>query len=167
MAVDDTGAVYIGAGISVKKWDGTLWQPVAHPFMGVVLELQFDAAGRLYIGSSTGEPLGSLLRWDGTVWDYPGDGVSTGSQIKVMLPDRHNGMFIGGWMDSVGNRDADNIAQWNGNEWNTLDGGIRSDSILQLPVRAMVLDGEEALYVGGLFDTAGSLPVQSIAISVN
>ena len=71
-------------------------------------------------------------------------------------------MFVGGAFDTVGcNSNSPqacrNIAKWDGQNWDALEGGVNGD------VLDILVDGNK-VYVVGDFDTAGTISAKRIAI---
>jgi hypothetical protein len=71
-------------------------------------------------------------------------------------------LYAGGDFTTAGGVTVNNIAQWNGATWSPLGVGLNGD-VRALTVFDDGLGGGPALYAGGLFATAGGVPVNRIA----
>ncbi len=95
-------------------------------------------------------------------------GNSASATAAVAWDDDHDGtpsIFIGGKFTTVGGVACNAIARWDGTQWTPLGSGITT-SAGTLSIRAMTVfnDGSgEALYVGGVFNTAGGIPAVGVA----
>jgi hypothetical protein len=66
-------------------------------------------------------------------------------------------LYAGGWFDSAGGVNANDIAQWNGTNWATIGTGSSGY------INAMA-SYKGNLYAGGLFDTIGGIVAHNIAM---
>ena len=190
---DGSGEKLFAAGIfpqggsqgtmSISAFDGQLWRtlPNTQPFGGDATGLvEFDdgTGKKLYvaglfscIGPSHG--LENIARFDGHVWrDVDGGlidpfGIEVVDDLHVHDDGTGPALFACGIFAFAGSSFAPalNIARWDGSQWSGLGSGL-TGSIGVPRVRAMETydDGTgPALYVTGMFDTAGGSSAGSIA----
>ncbi len=190
LAVFDDGsgpALYAGgsflppSGVSAKlaKWNGSEWShPPGGPPNGLVTALATvpEAGGpALYaggiftnVGSAQSPGLG---RWDGIQWHPVGGGLTLLSNLGVLALasfDDASGpaLYVGGQFSHAGVVPAANVAKWDGSTWSALGGGLTHaiPGLARVHALAAFDDGTgPALYAGGFFKSAGSVPVQHIA----
>ncbi|MEM9242722.1 MAG: hypothetical protein AAGA27_01525 [Pseudomonadota bacterium] len=132
----------------------------------------FDTAGTTNTPVSN---VGNIAQWDiaNKSWSPLGEGVS-GPRAQIFalaIAYNHNTtadsaqyVYAGGLFTTAGTSVASNIARWStadnpnhSNQWSALDSGT-NDGVL-----ALIVDGANNLYVGGLFTTAGGQTVNYIA----
>jgi len=188
---DGTGpALFVGGNFrnaggvearGIARWDGTSWGalPGPGPAGAHALQVHDDGSGpALFAGgnfSTVGDlEVNNIAKWDGIVWSGlsgpGGTGVGHGlsNSVKVLtVYDDGSGpaLYVGGWFDTAGGVEANDIARWDGDGWSALispgGNGVDSGSVHALEVHD---DGSgTALFVGGSFDTAGGVEVNSIA----
>jgi hypothetical protein len=73
------------------------------------------------------------------------------------------GVYAGGTFTYMDGIKASGIALWDGTEWSPLGSGITQSGGGSPFVYAIYKDGDN-IYVGGLFDMAGGIPVNNIAV---
>lgn len=109
-----------------------------------------------------GQEMNRIAQWDGENWSSLGIGTA-GSVRQAVVFDDGTGpaLYVGGVFQSAGNvPGTSRIARWDGENWTPVGGGVNS-SIFAM---AVYDDGNgEALYVGGVFTTAGGTPVNRVA----
>jgi hypothetical protein len=185
---DGTGpAVYAGGGFSVDNGDpadyiasldGNVWKQVGGGLdsdgwaLAACQECP-DPGPNLYAGGGFGEaggvPVSNVARWDGTAWSALGSGV-TGAPLGwvfdlIVAPDvsgRSSVLYAGGHFDTAGGATANNIAQWDGAAWSPLGDGV-NNTVYALAVFDDGSGRGAALYVGGIFSSAGGVAVNNIA----
>lgn len=111
---------------------------------------------------------GGIARWDGTTWSSLGSGVAgpQGPQIDALaVYDDGSGaaLYAGGSFTTAGGEPALRVAKWDGSEWSPLGGGV-SGHVKSLLAHDAGDGAGPRLYVLGGFLTAGSVPVQGLAI---
>ena len=141
------------------RYDGERWSVLGNPATNGLtnhvnaLIHESGAGSMLYAAgnfefASTARANG-VARWDGTSW-VPLDSGLDGSfgfaaEALVLAPD--GTLYVGGDFEQVGSVQARNIAAWNEDRWEVLDGGLNGR------VEALVLK-EDTLYAGGWFTQA-------------
>ena len=157
----------------VARWDGVNWNAlsnvVADGIDGDVLAVASDATGKVYVGGgfdTAGDlEIRSLARWDGTVWQGVGGGMNVvaGRRADVLAIEvTDNDVYVAGDFSDAGGVSAENIARWDGANWNALGGGL-THSFQNTVVFAMEEQGG-AIYAGGRFTDAGGAPAANIAM---
>jgi hypothetical protein len=152
LAFDTNGDLYAGgsfvntgAGVQVNaisRWDGTAWQAVGGgvtpsgggrgsgtPAAGVVNDMLFwdgeiIIAGKFADAGRT--TTNSLAGWNGTRWrDYAGGFASCfGSFTLTSLAAKSNGFFVGGTFDMQNSVMLNQVAWWDGTDFQPLAGGL-------------------------------------------
>lgn len=157
----------------IARWDGTNWHPVgtAGPNASILALASADLGDgpRLYAGgdffsSTTGTSMSRLASWDGSAWSTVGGGVSGNasgfffdtkvSDLRVWDDGTGPALYVSGHFRLVGSTPALNMARWNGQAWDTLDGGVGGPSLATQFVTSTAVydDGSgESLFVGGYF----------------
>ncbi len=126
----------------------------------------FDFLGKTYMTGSFRDPFSTgfvdLLRFNGTSWEYV-PGWNTTATIKA-ISIRNDTLYVGGSFREASGGPGDLIAYFDGTTWNNMGGGL---DYTPVPMSATVLDLEwlnNELYVGGMFNEAGGIPVEGIAV---
>ncbi len=163
----------------IAHWDGNQWSDLDGGIDGTVQALEVFDGGQgpgLYAGgyfqSAGGIQAYSIARWDGEFWSRLGDGIDpSDSAVRALqvfdAPDEDEPkLYVGGVFHRAGDQAASNIAAWDGETWSALGSGVASEpgSIAYVIDLAVFDDGSgPALYVGGIFDSAGGVAAHSIA----
>ncbi|HEY8449692.1 MAG TPA: hypothetical protein VIL95_04355, partial [Bacillota bacterium] len=164
------------AAANIAVWDGTRWSALG---AGLTSDLSSPAPvltllaqdGVLYAGgaftSAGGQAIAGLARWDGTHWSAVGPALAaTGYRVNVRaLADAPGkGIFVGGAFERAGARTVNGIARWDGAAWENLGQGVTMLGDSSAIVEAVAVDAAGRVYVGGLINLAGGLPVNNIAM---
>jgi hypothetical protein len=170
--VDGSGNFYIGGRFSVAgdvivyqiaKWDGTRWSALGsgmNPY-GAVNALAVMGSD-LYAGgdftTAGGVTVNGIARWDGTNWWALGSGMNGSvSALAVSGSD----VFALGYFTSAGGVAANYIAKWDGSSWSALGAGLGGNGGYPY-LYALAASGND-VYAGGVFTTAGDVPVSNVA----
>ncbi len=154
---------------NVIRWDGADWNAVAgKPGQGTYTFVQALGFGNdgLYaggvfttIGTASGSHIG---RWDGTNWNALAEGISgsfNGSSALVRaIGAQGNNVFIGGNFSIAGTLPVENIAYWDGANWQTMGYGVDNS------VNVIATDSS-GVYVGGIFTNALNFPGAPITVN--
>jgi len=171
----------------LARWDGSGWTEVignsdSSAIDGMpgesgvhALAAYNDGTGdAMYVGgqfsSVNGITANRIARWDGTTWSVlTGSGGTGVSNFRVRAMTAHDdgrgeSLFVGGDFIAAGGVTVNRIARWDGTDWSNLEapGGVGVAG----PVWSMAVfdDGDgPALFVGGMFETAGGVVVNNIA----
>lgn len=184
---DGTGpALYVGGyfdtagstpAANVARWNGTSWSALGEGLDHSVQSLCVfdDGTGpALYAGgyfTHTGTAAADhLARWDGTSWAplaAGSAGVVNSAVYAMTVFDDGNGpqLYVGGLFWIAGGLGTNRLARWNGTYFTTV-GPAAQNGIVGSQVAALAVfdDGSgPALFMGGLFFSAGGVPAKSIA----
>jgi len=176
----DGGVIYIGGNLSsaggvllngIAKWDGNTWDNLSgglgrEKYAPVVASMAMDRDGRLfaagYFSLAGGASANCVGLWNGVEWSGLGSDHSVNAAIQVMGSDNKGGMYVGGAFNVAGGQVVNHIVHWDGSNWTGLGGGV-SGGMYGPNIRALALDKNGNLYVGGEFTQAGNVPAQNIA----
>jgi ligand-binding sensor domain-containing protein len=109
LAVAPDGALWVGAGCELRRWDGSAWRLMGRcgddfP-QGNILELAFTADGAAWLANGLG-----LARLTGNEWTT----FELLANSVLVAPD--GGIWINGW---EGVQDSNYVARLSGSEWTT------------------------------------------------
>jgi hypothetical protein len=95
------------------------------------------------------------------------------TSVDAIVSDNAKSLYIGGSFTSIGGISARSIARWDHGSWRPLGAGLTSGKVQSTRifgpgigiavVKAIALDGAGNCYVGGMFDSAGGSPANSVA----
>jgi trimeric autotransporter adhesin len=175
------GKLYVAGDFSVINgvstgnlacWDGTKWSMVGGGIEGTVNVMVVNGsdlyiAGYIYTAGDVN--VNDIARWDGTTWHAVGPESELGvnGSISALAVDGDN-VYVGGYFERAGSwldttaTVLNHIGVWHKstNTWHALESqGHRGvgGQVYALAVNNGVL------YVGGGFDSIGTMPVRSIA----
>ena len=177
------GGDFSGAGQlaldHVGRWDGSSWSALGAGLDDLVrcLAVFDDGLGggpALFAGGEFG---GHVARWNGATWESVGGGANATVWDLEVFDDGQGGgpalYAAGDFTDAGGASGTQYIAKWNGVAWSTLSGtGMSGGWFIQFEENiwtdnlAVFDDGQgggPALFVGGLFSSAGGVPASRIS----
>lgn len=115
--------------------------------------------------SAGGQPVERIARWNTTsqTWAPLGDGLD--QFARAMITDDSGLLYAGGGFGMAGGQPANGVALWipDTGTWSALGDGITNSDGTDVSVSALGLNHDGDLLVGGRFDTAGSMSVNSLA----
>ncbi|MEI6424987.1 MAG: hypothetical protein WCP55_22440, partial [Lentisphaerota bacterium] len=101
------------------------------------------------------------IRIDPTIsdanWVSMGVGLGPNSDVRTIVFDSSNNLYIGGNFTVAGDTLASKIAKWDGSSWSALGSGMNKT------VYSLAFDSSGNLYAGGDFTTAGGISANYIA----
>lgn len=175
-------------GGGIARWTGTAWELIGDGVVefslsgsaGSVAAIAFAPSG-MYVGGRFRQANASLdpmtevndaARWDGTVWQAMGTGLSTEGGIGIgarpgavgavaTAPD--GSVFFGGGLNRAGTMLVGGAVRWDGTYWRGLRGSGESYHGVSGDVRAFARHGTCGIYVGGQFEYAGEVRANGIA----
>jgi hypothetical protein len=180
------GDFTIAGGVTVNniaRWEGTEWSGTSGDagVDGDVRSLAVfdDGSGpALYAGgdftTAGGVTANHIARWDGSEWSAlsgpGGTGVGGGyydpdvRALTVFDDGTGSALYAGGDFTTAGGVTVNSVARWDGTEWSALSGASGTGASGIVHALAVFDDGSgPALYIGGMFSTAGGLYVNNIA----
>ena len=171
---------------SIAKWDGSRWWPLSGPAGNGVSGSGQSVAALAAWDDGNGPALyaaGSFLsaggvqayrvaKWNGHGWAALGPaGNNFNNEVDALVVwDDGSGpaLYAGGNFTAVGGISANRIAKWDGATWSALRGstgeGVGTAASNWVNTIAVWDDGSgPALFVGGLFASAGGIPAANLA----
>jgi len=165
---------------SVARWDGHCWAALEGPYgegtpgrVNAFAVFDDGSGPALFAGglfdSAGGLTASNVARWDSAGWSAlaePGGNGTDGEVFALAVYDDGSGpaLYAAGRFDSAGGHLAANIARWDGEGWTSVDtvAGTGADGEVRSLAVADLGSGP-ALYVGGLFASAGGVTANRIA----
>jgi hypothetical protein len=160
-------------GLNIAKWNGTSWSALGTGIptgTGVFVNSYVASLamydGKLFAGGFFNQ-VGNIYttcigQWNGSGWDSVGSGISASFGGTVFaLAVFNNELYVGGTFYDAGGNPANGIARWNGTSWSTVGTGVGIGG-MNYGVRSFAIY-DSALYVGGIFPTAGGITANGIA----
>jgi trimeric autotransporter adhesin len=154
----------------IARWDGSAWHALgsgvdSYEVRAMVVLPNGDLVAGGNFTLAGGVPVHHIARWNGSTWSPLGSGLSGGVfgtwvQSLCVLPD--GDLIAGGNFTMAGGVSANRVARWNGSSWSALGSGIDTTS-LQTQVYAVATLADGDLVVGGRFQRAGGVAVESLA----
>jgi len=163
ITVTDDGDVYAGGDFlfsgsdtvtRVAHWDGTKWNPMTTGANASVLAMA-SIGDDIYIGGDfdtvDGQAMNHVARWNRKTheWFALNEGI-TGHFVPNIAAMATVGryLYVAGYFEKAGPDSAENIARWDGYNWQPLGSGVNSN------ILAMTSNSWQ-VYVGGSFTYAG------------
>lgn len=163
------GGLRIGVSDSVfgclLSWNGVQWRSLDANLdnFDYVSSVASGPSGELFIGGFfDSDSLNSVAQWDGSAWRGLGSGIRRkqyGLQPSVtsLAVDASGDLYVAGYFfDSAGAQSAFDIARYDGDEWNTVGGGVYHG------IDALDF-ADDTLIVVGEFTQVGSIVAHGIA----
>ncbi len=158
------------AANNIARWNGTAWSALGsgtnwYTHAMAIYNNDLYAGG--YFTGAGGLWLDNIARWNGNVWSPVGGGIlgpsygSASASVNAMAVFKGE-LYAAGEFSMAGTTPAWNIAKWNGNNWQDI-GGITGGGVCGGTYGLGVYNNNE-LFVGGLFDSAGTIAANNIAI---
>lgn len=151
---------------NIAVWNGSSWLALGDGVFGsdeatssTVTSIVAEGSD-VYVGgdfnTAGGVSVSNIAWWNGASWSNMGDGLAqNGGDVSVMRIEANSQglVFVGGSFNMAGTTAVENIAMWDGTDWDSLTTGVTGG---ELPsVSAMALSSNGDLYVGGHFNNAG------------
>lgn len=179
LTTDKSGKLYVGGDFNsadtlrtkgLTTWDGMRWNSMGSEIRGrYLLDYQLDAVHDMvvrdtsyYIGGNF-NAVGNqqtlcVARWDGKDWHALGTGLGRNNyeSVNALVMGPTGILYAGGYFEVAGDRIVNNVAQWDGQNWQPLGQGITGS------VTSLAAD-EDYLYAAGFFTQAGEHKASSIA----
>ena len=162
IAINPEGYVYAGGAftdagdvantLNIAKWNGMMWSPLATGLNNTIYALSIAPNGDLYVGGAfTDAAYPRLCKWNGTAFSSVGVAGDINNTVFTLDFDASGNLYAGGDFTNTGGiANADYIAKWNGNQWESL--GIGANGAVHM-IKAI----SGRIYAGGLFTSIGEL----------
>lgn len=141
------------------------WKTLSSGANGKVTALAIAPNGNLYAGgeftSIGGVSASNVAVWNGSSWAALGSG--TNGTVAEIAVDNQNKVYVAGGFESAGGKPVKNIAFWSNGSWSSLTDSSTGDNGTNNEIRALAIDENNLLYVGGNFDVAGGKSALRIA----
>lgn len=159
----------------VARWDGSGWtelgvlSPENHEsgWVSALIEYDDGSGPALFAGGvfdfADGIRVDNVAKWNGTTWEPlagpMGTGVDHWVEALAVLDDGTGpGLYVGGAFTYAGGRELNNIARWDGTDWDGLPGSTGTGTNYKVNTLKVWDDGTgSALFVGGWFTEAGGV----------
>lgn len=174
------------AAENIARWDGTTWSAVGNGFQGDdqgndeyqgvrALAVHDDGSGPALYAAGNFNSSGATLildiaKWKDGAWTPVGGGIpgdfAEVRALAVFDDGSRPALYAGGFFTQAGNANVHSLARWRDGEWSDVGGGVQySGWEFGIVTTLTVFDDGTgpSLYVGGLFDSSGSLALQNIA----
>lgn len=149
---------------NIALWNGSAWEPLGGG-RDTPVEALAVYNGQLVAGgpfTTAGGVASTIASWDGSNWQSLDDGILSqfGSPYTGALIVWDGQLVAAGQFSVIGNVFCDNIACWNGSEWQALGplGGFAISGFLSA---LTIYDGQ--LVAGGLFGGVSDVTCNSVA----
>jgi hypothetical protein len=172
IAIDSDNNVYVVGGFTeaggntvnyIAKWNGSNWSALGSGLNEYVEAIAIDSDNNIYVGgyfsSAGGNPVNYIAKWDGSNWSALGSGLDEG--VTAIAIDSDNNVYVGGYFSSAGGNPVNYIAKWDGSNWSALGSGLDGNNYNDLNVYSLAIDSTNNVYVGGYFDKAGGVLINS------
>ncbi|MPZ51915.1 MAG: choice-of-anchor D domain-containing protein [Acidimicrobiia bacterium] len=145
-------------------WESTFTGPGIQDGVESMVVWDDGTGNALYVGGpfTTAGEVGAnrIARWDGQEWTALGEGLTrdSGRPTVRALTVYQGDLIAGGYFETAGGVEVNNVARWDGEEWSALGTGVTGSVGVE---SLAVVNGE--LFAGGRFTDAGEVPVNRVA----
>jgi trimeric autotransporter adhesin len=156
----------------IAKWNGTSWAALGSglvPTVYAISSLVLGADSALYAGGhfflSGSKAINYVAAWQESAW-LPVGTVGQGVRSEVYALTAHDAgdgldLYVGGFLQTVGQVFTSDVARWDGDTWSNLGSGV---SLSQVFAFAVLKGGTTSeLFVAGGFLQAGGASANRIA----
>ena len=157
------------AANNIALWNGSAWSTLdagiasaTNLFYTPIVSAIAVSGGNVYVGgnfTNAGAVAAlNVAQWDGSHWSALGAGVGEMGAGVLALAMNNGLVYAGGaFQHANGTNQVNSIAAWNGTRWSALGTGI-GGTVAALAV------GDNNLYAGGRFTTAGGISSANLAV---
>jgi glucose/arabinose dehydrogenase len=176
LAVANDGKIYIGGEFSragnidannLAFYDPDFgWGKIGEGTNGKINSVAISTNGNIYVGGDFTQiddiSANNIAVWDGSTWSALEQG--TNGSVNIICASKEDHIFVGGAFEMAGGMNVNNIALWNRNVWTPLTSISTNIPGTNNEIRAISLDENNMVYVGGNFDNAGGIQASRIAL---
>ncbi|MCM4167316.1 hypothetical protein KCTC52924_02899 [Arenibacter antarcticus] len=176
IASDADGKVYIGGQFSMAGGKAannlalydpsTGWSTIGDGPNGKVMSIAIATNGNLYVGGDFSQIGGiaanNIAVWNGIQWAAMGTG--TNGPVAAINLTADGKTYIGGTFETADNSTVNNIAVWTSGAWVPLQDTTTGIAGTNNEIRAISIDQNGDVYIGGNFDAAGGNNAPRIAV---
>ena len=141
------------------------WNIFANGANGDIKSVAIDSEGNVFVGGDftrIGDiPANNIAVWNGN-WSALGQGTNGPVSSIAIAPD--NKVYVGGTFEIAGGTTVNNIALWEDGSWIPLTDTDTGTPGTNNEVRAISIDTNGHVYIGGNFDSAGGGTAPRIAV---
>jgi len=160
---------------NIARWDvaGRTWSALADGLDAAAQALLVGASGEVYaagpFSTAGGIAANGIAMWDpnSQSWSALGAGIANadGSDVRVgslaELPD--GDLVVAGAFDTADAVSVNNIARWDGTQWQPLGDGLSGEFRGQEFVETLAVADSGELFAGGFFTGSGTQPLDQLA----
>ena len=170
---DEDGTVYVGGEFStngdsslsnIAYWNGSTWNPMGEGVDGKVRAIYSDGlyvyvAGDFF--TADGKTANKIAQWNKLTheWKTFGNGISDemNSRVYTIGVLQSGKIVAGGMFSKAGGTDANNVAIYNGKDWEALGDGF-NDAVFSICI------SNDKIYASGAFSKSGENVLNRIAV---
>lgn len=156
------GVVWVADTRGVLKYDGNGWTLVGSTINQSVFDLDFDAAGNLYVvgqfTSINGMAISGIAKYNGVTWSGLGSGVVVNSLSDARAVQcLGNDVYVSGPFTNAGGVACSGLAKWNGSNWSAINTGG-----FIFTINTFFCEVNNEVYVSALSSTSGFNPLDRV-----
>jgi len=171
--------LYVGGGFdtisgvaawNLVKWDGSVWSSLNFPYSDASIYSIAYFNGELYVGGNfynhvtPNDSTKNIMRYDGINWKSVGVGIyGSMDEIETMVI-YNNELYVAGMFTKAHGNTGNYIQKWDGTQWSDVGGGVIGFGGIGNGTIRQLLVHNGKLYAVGVFQFAGGIPAQHIAI---
>ncbi len=156
LAIDpSTGYIYAALATDVEYWDGSSWTGLTPGDFAQIYGLTFTPNGTLHVVGNSNDGNDHILykTYDGSTWTTIVQGTANAESLYSVAALSDGRTVVGGDFASIDGVTAGNIAIYNGQTFDDMDGGFTGGSDL---VWKVIVDEDDLIYATGVITEAGS-----------
>jgi hypothetical protein len=149
----------------IAEYDGTGWKQFGEPLNNYVYGLKVHNNELYAFGAfkdaSNNNSADYVAKWDGNKWVSVVGGFNDNNEYPVVhsIIIENGGVYVSGYFSNLGNNsNADNIAFWNGQQWQPLGFGLNSAA------NKMIIKNNKLLAAGSFTNVNNDESINNIAM---
>ena len=155
----------------IAKWDGNTWTSLNFPLsnspsIGSICEYKGElyVGGNFYSSAYPNDTIQNIIRFDGYNWKSVGGGLHGGMDEIGSMVIYKNELYVSGSFTKAHGNVGNYIQKWDGENWSDVGGGVMGyGGIGNGQIRQLIVYNDK-LYAVGVFQYAGGVPAQYIAL---